>query len=151
MCLALVFVVVHHTHVQLRILTPLLKWKRCPCSESSPFSLLRIIFTKFSAGCGCSLQLVILLKISSKFDCLLYAVSQSILFTQIQICLFSVDRSISNAVASVLGYQCNLRDVRRAVLRASGSVSIINCSQSAKFQKELFDPNEGGCVSAKRR
>ena len=59
-CLAHVFVVVHHAHVQLRILTPLLDWKRCPSSQSSPFSVHRIISTKFSAGCGCSLQLVIL-------------------------------------------------------------------------------------------
>ena len=59
-CLALVFVVVHHAHVQLRMLTPLLDWKRCPSSQSSPFSVLRIISTKFSAVCGCSLQLVIL-------------------------------------------------------------------------------------------
>ena len=33
-------------------------------------------YTKLSAGCGCSFQLVILLNISSKFSYLLYAVSQ---------------------------------------------------------------------------
>ena len=38
-------------------------------------------FTIFSAGCGCSFQLVILLKISSKSFCLLSAVSQFVLFT----------------------------------------------------------------------
>ena len=45
-------------------------------------------FTNFSAGCGCSIQLVILLKISSKCFCLLSAVSQLVLFTHMQICFF---------------------------------------------------------------
>ena len=45
-------------------------------------------FTQFSAGCGCSFQLVILLKISSKFSYLSYAVSQSVLFTQMLFCFF---------------------------------------------------------------
>ena len=91
-------------------------------------------FTKFSAGCGCSFQLVILLKISSNiFSCLLSAVSQSILFTQMQICFLS----LSNAVASVLGFHRDLRDVTHAALRVRGVVSIFNCSQCAKFQKEL--------------
>ena len=58
--LALVFVVVFRAHAQLRILTPLLKWKRCSSSQSSSFSVIRIISTKVSAGCGCSLLLVIL-------------------------------------------------------------------------------------------
>ena len=58
-----------HGHVQLRILTLLLDWKRCPSSQSSPYSVLRIISTKFFAGCGCSLQLVILFEISSNFSC----------------------------------------------------------------------------------
>ena len=35
-----VVVVVFHTHVQLRILTPLLDWKRCSSSQSSPFSVI---------------------------------------------------------------------------------------------------------------
>ena len=55
---------------------------------------------------------------------------------------------MSNAVASILGHHCDLRDVIHAILRVSGVVSIFNCSQSAKFQKELVDPNGGGCVSA---
>ena len=55
-CLALVFVVVHHAHVQLRILTHLLDWKLCPSSPSSPFSVLRIISTKFSAVSGAALS-----------------------------------------------------------------------------------------------
>ena len=43
-----------------RILTPLLS------SQSSPFSDIRIIRSKISAGCGCSLQLVVLFEISLK-------------------------------------------------------------------------------------
>ena len=35
---ALVFVVMFRAHVQLRILTPLLDWKRCSSSQSSSFS-----------------------------------------------------------------------------------------------------------------
>ena len=37
---------------------------------------------------------------------------------------------MSNAVASVRGHHCDLRDVRHAVLRVSGVVGISNCSQS---------------------
>ena len=66
-CLALMFVFVHHAHVRLRIIVSQLDWKCCPSSQSSPFSVLRIISTKFSAGCGCSLQLAILFEISSEF------------------------------------------------------------------------------------
>ena len=40
-----------------------------------------------------------------------------------------------NAVESVLGFQCNLRDVRHAVLRVSGVVSLFDCFQSAKIQR----------------
>ena len=61
---------------------------------------------------------------------------------------FSIYLSMSSAVASVLGQHCDLQDVIHAVLRVSGVVSILNCCQSAKCQKELVDPNEGGCVSA---
>ena len=46
------------------------------------------IRSKFSEVCGCSFRFVILLKISSKCSYLLSAVSQSVLFTQIQICFF---------------------------------------------------------------
>ena len=67
--------------------------KRCSRSRSSPFSDNCIVRSKISAGCGCSLQLVILFdtffipfEISSKFYCLLYAASRSIWFTQMQIC-----------------------------------------------------------------
>ena len=61
-CLALVLVVVHHAHVQLRTVTHLLDWKRWSSSRSSPFSVIRILSTKFYASCGCSLQLVIFLR-----------------------------------------------------------------------------------------
>ena len=48
-----------------------------------------IISTKFSVGLWVlSLQIVILFEISSDFSCLLSAVSQFILFTQMQICFF---------------------------------------------------------------
>ncbi len=66
---ALGFVVVFHAHVQLRILTLLLDWKRCSSSQSSSFSVIRTIRSKISAGWGCSLQL--------NFSCLLPAMSQS--------------------------------------------------------------------------
>ncbi len=71
---ALGFVVVFHAHVQLRILTLLLDWKRCSSSQSSSFSVIRTIRSKISAGWECSLQL--------NFSCFLPAMSQSILFTQ---------------------------------------------------------------------
>ena len=53
---ALVFAVLFRAHVQLRILTPLLDWKRCSNSQSSPFSDIRIVRSNISAGCGCSLS-----------------------------------------------------------------------------------------------
>ena len=52
------------------------------------------------------------------------------------------------SILSVFGSYCNLRDGRHAVLRVNSVASILNCRQSAKLQKELVDPNEGGCVSA---
>ena len=131
-----------------------------------------IISTKFSAGCG----------ISSKFSCLLSAVSQSVLFMKKQICFFlgggvqkrnedrtglhsaprwaentSVRSSSSRRCCSTfrrardqgpLSDHCDRRDGVHAVLRVSGVVSIFNCRQSAKFLKELVNPNEAGCVSA---
>ena len=57
---ALVFVVMFRAHVQLRILTLLLDWKRCSSSQSSPFSGMCIVRSNISAGCGCFHQLVIL-------------------------------------------------------------------------------------------
>ena len=51
-------------------------------------------------------------------------------------------------VLSVFGSYCTLLDGRHAVLRVSSVVSLFHCRQSAKFLKELVDPNEGGCVSA---
>ena len=74
--------------MQLRIRAPLLDRKRCPSSQPSPFSIIRTISTNFSAGFGCSFQLVILFEISSDFSCLLSAVSQSILFTRKRIFFF---------------------------------------------------------------
>ena len=57
------------------------------CATENAYTPARLeALSKLSAGCGCTLQLVILLKIPSKFYCLLYAVSQAILFTQIQLC-----------------------------------------------------------------
>ena len=44
------------------------------------------------------------------------------------------------SVASVLGHHCDLRDVRHAVLRVSGVVSIFDCFQSAKLQKNCSIP-----------
>ena len=83
---------------QLRILTPLLDWKRCTSFKSYTFSVISFvpfapsvplvpsrIRSKFSEVCGCSFRLVILLKTSSKLYCLLNAVSQSVLFTEILI------------------------------------------------------------------
>ena len=53
---------------------------------------------------------------------------------------------MSNAAASVLGHHCNLRD---RVSPVTGIVvNIFNCSQGAKLQTELVDPNDGGGVSA---
>ena len=82
-----------HDRVELRILTPLLDWKRCSSSQSSPFSGICIVRSNISARCGCSLQPVILFDtfisshISSEcYHCLLDAVSQSIFSTQMQIC-----------------------------------------------------------------
>ena len=61
------FVVVHHAHVQLRILTPLLDWKRCSSSQSYSFSVISFVSsapfvplapnflrvsTRFSAACA---------------------------------------------------------------------------------------------------
>ena len=87
--------VVSHAHVRLRILTLLLDWKRCSSSQSPPFSVIRIVCSNISAGCGCSVELVILFdtffisfEISSKISCLLSATSESILFTQISLCFF---------------------------------------------------------------
>ena len=55
-----------------------LDWKRCSSSQSSPFSVICIVRSNMSAGCGCSVQLVILFdtffisfEISSKISCLL--------------------------------------------------------------------------------
>ena len=50
-----------------------------------------------------------------------------------------------NAVASVLGHHCNLRDYVSHVVGCV--VSIVDCFQSANLLKELVEPNEGG-VSA---
>ena len=44
------------------------------------------------------------------------------------------------AIASVLGHYCNLRDWVDAVLRVSGVVSIVNCRQSAKFERNCSIP-----------
>ena len=44
------FGVLSHAHVQLRILTPLLDWKRCSSSQSSPFSSSCIVRSNISAG-----------------------------------------------------------------------------------------------------
>ena len=89
-CLALMFV--HQAHVQLRIFTLLLAWKRCSSSQSSPFSVIRIISTEFSVGCGRSsptLHLVRhVLHLVRHVSSLLYALSQSVLFTQMLICFF---------------------------------------------------------------
>ena len=50
-----------------------------------------------------------------------------------------------NAVASVLGHHCNLRDY---VSHVDGYVvSVADCFQSANLLKDLVDPSEGGCVS----
>ena len=48
------------SHVQLRILTLLLDWKRCSSSPSSSFSSICIVRPNNSAGFGCSVQFVIL-------------------------------------------------------------------------------------------
>ena len=53
-----------------------------------------------------------------------------------------------NAVESVLGFQCNLRDVRHAVLRVSGVVSLFDCFSECQDSKELVNHNGCGCVSA---
>ena len=53
---------------------------------------------------------------------------------------------MSNAVASVLGHHCNLRDYVYPVV--GSVVSIFNLSSECQVSKELFAPNEGGCVSA---
>ena len=66
MCLALVLV--HHTHVQLRILTPLLDWKRCSSSQLSPMScsvgLLFLAFINNLVIMDCSISFSI-----NFFDC----------------------------------------------------------------------------------
>ena len=94
-------------------LPPLLDWKRWSSSQSSPFSVVRIISTKFSEGCGCSLQLIIFFEISSDSSCMLSAVSQfRLVHANANLCPFSVDFArLSNAVASVFGCHCDLRDV----------------------------------------
>ena len=53
---------------------------------------------------------------------------------------------MSDAVASVRGFHCDLRDYVSHVVGCV--VSIVDCVQSANLLKELFDPNEGGCFSA---
>ena len=45
---------------------------------------------------------------------------------------------------SVFGFHCDLRDVRYAVLRVSGVMSVFNCRQSAELQKELVVDLLGG-------
>ena len=145
---ALVFVVMFRAHVQLRILTPLLDWKRCSSSQSSPFSDIRTIRSNISAGCGCSLQLVILFdtffisfEISSEISCLLSAVSQFILFTQIQICLFLGRlNNFECCRVCLFGHHCDLRDGIHAVLRVSGGVSIFNWLQSDKHPRNWSIP-----------
>ena len=62
------------------------------------------------------------------------------------VCFFLGRLSLSNAVASVLGFHCNLRGYVSSVVGIV--VSIFNCRQSANLLQELFDPNESGCVSA---
>ena len=46
--------------MQLRLLTPLLDWKRCSCSQSSSFSGICIVRSNNSVVFGCSVQFVIL-------------------------------------------------------------------------------------------
>ena len=146
-------------HVQLRILTLLLDWKRRSSSQSSSFSSIRIVRSNISAGCGYSLQLVILFEaffisfeISSKLSCLLSAVPQSILFTQMLICFF-LNRfyQCRKLFASVLGFHCNLRDGRYAVLRVSGVVSISTVVR-CQVPKEPVRSQRGRlCFRMKRR
>ena len=126
-------------HVQLRILTPVLDWKRWSSSQSSPFSVISFIFTRCSAVCGCSLQLVILWKISSIFYCLLYAVSQSVLF---------LGRLFTFECCRV----CPWTSLRSSRLDTRCSSCQRCCehfqlSSECLVSKELVDPNEGGCVS----
>ena len=83
MCLALAFHVCRgmcqqlvDAQVQLRILAPLLDWKRWSSFQSSPFSIIRIIPTKCFAG---------LIELFLFATC---SVAISFLLTQMQLCFF---------------------------------------------------------------
>ena len=52
-------------------------------------------------------------------------------------------------ILSVLGPHCNLHNGRHAVLHVSNVVSIFDCHQSARLQKELVHTNEGDSISTR--
>ena len=105
-----VFVSVLHAHLELRTLATLLDWKRCSSSQSSltisfhsrltrsdslqSFGGLWVLSSMKSFARSPILPQFLIdmffipFDISSHVSCLLPAVSQSILFTQIQICFF---------------------------------------------------------------
>ena len=100
------------------------------------------------------LSVVTILSHSSPFlpicFCLWSAVSQSVLcHANVDLFLFSEDESISNAVASILGHHCALRDYVSHVVGCV--VSIVDCFQSANFSRT--GPSQRGrlCFRMKRR
>ena len=88
-------------------------------------------FTKCSAGCGCSFQLVILLKISSKFSYLSNAVSQSVFFTQMLIC-FSLEIDHFRMLSRL---SMDFTVIFATACFPSSALSIFNCCQSVRSQR----------------
>ena len=139
MTVAFVVGVVSHAHVQLRILTPLLDWKRCSSSQSSPFSGICIVRSNISAGVPKTLQLV-----RHVLSCCRQCRTPPCLRNANLILSLKIDqlRMLSRLSLDFIATGYTLYFMSACI------VSIFNYRQSAKLQKELVDHNEGGYVSA---
>ena len=130
----MLFAIAFHAHVQLRILSPLLDWKRCSSSQSSSFSVIRTISTKFLCGLWVFSPLHLVRDLIALF--LHAACSVAIHLVRSNANLFLSRKIVQlRSILSVFRSYCNLLDGRHAVLRVSSVVSLFNCRQSAKLFK----------------
>ena len=128
-----------------RVLRDVKTTGRISCATDNTYTPAHNVSTNFSAGFGCSCSRSHRTFLARSRQCRNPSCS-----SECESVATSEDGSISNAAASVLGHHCDLRDVRYAVLRVSGVVSIFDFFfQNAKLQRNCSIPTRAAVFPRK--